>query len=360
MNTLFDFDDILIEPTKLSDIRSRSEIKFKYPNGKLPLMTAPMDTVISDQNLHYFIDNDIIPVLPRGVENESKNMVFTSYGLTEFQNKFIDNVVEINDTIYVLIDIANGHIREMYKIIEIAKRIYGDSLCLMVGNVANPDTFIEYARLNVDYVRIGIGNGNGCLTTVQTGVGYPMGSLIKQCRDQLHILNTHDDRNNYQFKSKTKIVADGGFKKYSDIIKALALGADYVMLGSMFNKTLESAGETIYYEKETPITIKEKIVIDQYGDESKQRFEVGLPLYKTFRGMSTKDVQKDWGRTELKTSEGIVKTQQVEYTISGWVENFQSYLKSAMSYTGKKELLQFIGGVNYNFITQNSFNRFNK
>lgn len=201
---------------------------------------------------------------------------------------------------------------------------------------------------------------HNCLTTVQTGVGYPMASLIKQCRDQLHILNTHDDRDYNQFKSKTKIVADGGFKKYSDIIKALALGADYVMLGSIFNKTLESAGETIYYDNETPTSIKEKVVIDQYGDDAKQRFEVGLPLYKTFRGMSTKDVQKDWGRTELKTSEGIVKTQQVEYTINGWVENFQSYLKSAMSYTGKKELPQFIGGVNYNFITQNSFNRFNK
>lgn len=162
MNTLFDFDDILIEPAKLSDIRSRSEINFKYPNGNLPLMTAPMDTVISSQNLHYFIDNDIIPVLPRGVENTSNNGGFTSYGLTEFQNKFIDNIVEINDKMYVLIDIANGHMKEMYKIVEIAKRIYGDSLCLMVGNIANPDTFIEYARLNVDYVRIGIGNGNGC------------------------------------------------------------------------------------------------------------------------------------------------------------------------------------------------------
>lgn len=351
MNTLFDFDDILIEPVKLSDIRSRSEINHKYLNGKLPLMTAPMDTVISTENLHYFIDNNIIPVLPRGVENTSKNMVFTSYGLTEFQNKFIDNVVEINEKIYVLIDIANGHMKEMYKMVEIAKRIYGDNLCLMVGNVANPDTFIEYAKLNVDYVRIGIGNGNGCLTTVQTGVGYPMASLIKECNDALYILNTHDDRDYNQFISKTKIVADGGFKKYSDIIKALALGADYVMLGSIFNKALESAGKTMTFSGD---------IIDQYSEDAKRRFNADLSLYKTFRGMSTKDVQMDWGRTDLKTSEGIVKTQEVEYTIEGWVENFESYLKSAMSYTGKKELPQFIGGVKYNFISQNSFNRFNK
>jgi phosphotransacetylase len=123
------------------------------------------------------------------------------------------------------------------------------------------------------------------------------------------------------------------------------------MLGSIFNKALESAGKTMTFSGD---------IIDQYSEEAKRRFNADLPLYKTFRGMSTKDVQKDWGRTELKTSEGIVKTQEVEYTIDGWVDNFESYLKSAMSYTGKKELPQFIGGVSYNFITQNSFNRFNK
>jgi len=195
---------------------------------------------------------------------------------------------------------------------------------------------------------------HNCLTTVQTGIGYPMASLIKECSQTLKELNGLSN-----YPSKTQIVADGGFKKYSDIIKALALGADYVMLGSIFNKALESAGETIYYKQLTS-EIKRKVIIDQYSDESYERFNAELPLYKTFRGMSTKDVQKDWGRTELKTSEGIVKTQQVEYTIKGWVENFESYLKSAMSYTGKKELPQFIGGVYYNFITQNSFNRFNK
>jgi len=162
MNELFDFDDILIQPTKLSYIRSRSEVNIKYKNGKLPLMTAPMDTVISTQNLNYFLDNDIIPVLPRGVENESKNMVFTSYGLSEFETKFITNPIELTEKIYVLIDVANGHMMEMFFIVKTAKELYGDNLCLMVGNVANPDTFIEYARLNVDYVRIGIGNGNGC------------------------------------------------------------------------------------------------------------------------------------------------------------------------------------------------------
>ena len=76
--------------------------------------------------------------------------------------------------------------------------------------------------------------------------------------------------------------------------------------------------------------------------------------------MSTKEVQKAWAKEELTTSEGVVRKQQVEYTLDGWVKNFEDYLKSAISYTGKKELHEFIGGVHYNNITQNSFNRFNK
>jgi isopentenyl diphosphate isomerase/L-lactate dehydrogenase-like FMN-dependent dehydrogenase len=82
----------------------------------------------------------------------------------------------------------------------------------------------------IDYqYEIGIGNGAGCLTTQQTGVGYPMASLIQEC---------------YRIKKgaglKAKIVADGGFKIYSDVIKALALCSDYVMLGGILNRSLES------------------------------------------------------------------------------------------------------------------------
>jgi hypothetical protein len=89
-------------------------------------------------------------------------------------------------------------------------------------------------------------------------------------------------------------------------------------------------------------------------------FNTNTPLYKTFRGMSTKEVQKSWGKENLTTSEGVVRTQKVEYTLNGWVDNFTDYLKSAMSYCDKKTLPDFIGKVNYNFITENALNRFQK
>jgi hypothetical protein len=89
-------------------------------------------------------------------------------------------------------------------------------------------------------------------------------------------------------------------------------------------------------------------------------FMADVPLYKNFRGMSTKEVQKSWGRDELKTSEGVTRRNEVKYTIESWCRNFEDYLRSAMSYSGKKELHQFIGGASFNMISENSFKRFNK
>lgn len=343
---LYDFDDILIEPCILSKINSRKEIYTRNIWGRLPLMTAPMDTVVNENNFHHFYEKGITPVLPRMSkigDCEYDTRFFISYGIEEFKECFLGSkriYPPSGERIRALIDIANGHMESLYNVAKEAKIRYGYDMCLMVGNVANPKTFLEYCKIGVDMVRIGIGNGGGCLTTVQTGVGYPMASLIEECDD---IRNINE--------CKTEIIADGGFKKYADIIKALGLGADYVMLGSILNKCLESAGETIN---------KHGDIINQFSEEGIKMFEVGIELYKTFRGMSTKDVQKSWGKTDLTTSEGVVRKHKVEYTLESWVKNFEDYLRSAMSYTGKKELHRFIGGVNFNLITNNSFKRFDK
>ena len=342
---LYDFDDLLIEPAPITSIRSRKQVN-PYYGDKLPLMTAPMDTVVDGKNHHYFTNLGIMVVFPRINQPDSSHVSydqFLSYSLTDFDRLFLEGTIKIPDgrQVHALIDIANGHMGDLLRSTKEAKLKYGDSLVLMVGNIANPETFYQYALTDVDYIRIGIGNGGGCLTTVQTGVGYPMASLIYEC-NKLKKRNSH---------IKTKIVADGGFKKYADVVKALALGADYVMLGSIFNKSLESCGET---------TVENGDTIDQYSQDALDRFNVDIPLYKVFRGMSTKEVQKSWGKEELKTSEGVVRKHKVEYTLQGWVDNFTSYLKSAMSYTDKKELPHFIGGVVTNLISQNSFKRFDK
>lgn len=333
----YDFDDILIEFENTSEILSRDEISIINLDGFLPLITAPMDTVVDDKNQDLFFKNKIRNCLPRGVES-SCLYGFKSVSLQEFEREYIDNTPQFSKR-WVLIDIANGHMRKLLDVTKLAKDKYGDKLFLMVGNVGTPGAYDKLSTAGADAVRIGVGNGNGCLTTKQTGGGYPMASLIYEC--YMHSLG-HD--------TPALIVADGGMKDYEDIIKALALGADYVMVGSIFNKALDSAGDTYLGG----------FKINQYGRLAKWALRKKLPLKKKFRGMSTKEVQIKWGREITKTSEGVVRVRPVEYTIDKWVDNFSHYLKSIMSYTNSNTLDDFRGNVRFNIISPSARQRFNK
>ena len=182
---------------------------------------------------------------------------------------------------------------------------------------------------------------HNCLTSQQTGIGYPVASLIRECYYKSYTLTD----------KKALIIADGGMKNYSDIIKALALGADYVMLGSILNKTLESCGETRLFTH---------IKINPNSNLALWAFNNGFKLTKRFRGMSTKEVQKNWGNEILKTSEGVVRIRPVEYTLKQWTGNFEDYLRSAMSYTNCKTLEEFKNNTIFNLISEQSYQRFNK
>lgn len=340
MNRKFDFKDITIVPETISQINSRSEVNTNDENGYLPIIVSPMDTVIDKWNQDEFTKNHLVVCLPRGVRGNNSDS-FHSVSLDEFE-WYLDVLPEKDHPKNILIDVANGHMERVHrlakKFIELRPTPYHK---LMVGNIANPNTFKQFCEIGVDYVRVGIGGGSGCLTSANTGVHYPMASLINECFETKKL-------GNYD----TKIVADGGFRNYDDIIKSIMLGADYVMLGGLLNQTLESCSETLLFKK-IPISYEFSLKIwNKYPFLKKH-------MYKKFRGMSTKEVQKKWGRKVLKTSEGISKFNKVEYKLSSWVENFEDYLKSAMSYTNSKNLSEFRQS-EYVFITENALRRFAK
>jgi len=332
-----DWDDISIIPSVLSDIDSRNEITTTV-NGILPIFTAPMDMVINSDNADIFYRNKINICLPRGIVTKNENY-FQSYGLDE-----IIEIVKENKPLHnkVLIDIANGGMTKLYNISKEIKEKYKNTE-LMIGNIANPETYRKYCEIGVDWIRCGIGGGSACTTSANVSIHYPMASLIIECFEI-----------SKEFVNPTKIIADGGFKNYSDVIKALALGANAVMIGGIFNKCLESCSMEYIRIKDT----------DEYTKISKKNaisyFNEGGEVWKYYRGMSTKEVQISWNRKKTKTSEGISKYNKVEYTLSGWRENFEDYLKSAMSYTNSRTLNDFIGNVKWTVISQNTFNRFNK
>lgn len=340
-NMKYDFDDISIIPAEISEIRSRSEINPYDEYGFLPIIVSPMDTVINKNNAQLYLDCKLHICAPRNETADyydldtNGGLVFNSYSLVDFIERYLDDDFNDNDDI-VLIDMANGHMRELLDTIVKAKEKH-TSMKLMVGNIANPKTYKLLSEAGADYIRISIGSGSACLTAEQTAINFPIASLIQECYD---ISCTLDN--------PAKIVADGGMKSYSDIIKALALGADYVMIGSLFNKTIESAGENYIFKN---IKVSKNIASWFYNH--------GFTIHKSYRGMSTKEVQKKWGAKILKTSEGIVTKRKVEYKLDGWTENFVAYLKSAMSYTNSKKNSDFVLSEKI-LISNNAYKRYNK
>lgn len=390
--TGYSYGDLTIVPKCVSDVNSRSECNPRHLGGMLPIFTAPMTCVVNEVNLDYWKSCGIIPILPRtSLPNweDKVNFIYTgswtALGIDEFKKLIsspLDKSLFKEDKIRILLDIANGHMLEIFKLSKEIKSIYGDGIELMAGNIANPDTYADYCNAGIDYVRCSIGSGLGCLTTSNTGIHYPIASLIEKINEKKAILGV---------KATTKIIADGGIRNYSDVIKALALGADYVMIGGLFTSLLESAAEfensgTFIHGIDMPNTntieytyningirildaykddwgdleVKYKTserngylnltyIIDIFGpEEIKRRFLKVIErhrdvLKKEFYGMSTKKAQTLMGKKNLKTSEGKEKSVYVTCTIRQWAENMEDYLKSAMSYCNSRTLSDFIG-----------------
>lgn len=302
--TLYSLNDISVVPSIVSTILSRKECDPLRPGlidgiKNFPLIVAPMSCIDIPES--EFIENKINYIVPRTVDFNSRLILcktsFCAFSMTEAET--ILGMPRINEKIYVLIDIANGHMSAQVELIRKLKKKHGKNIVLMGGNIANPRTYLEYDKAGCDFVRVGIGGGDGCLTSTQTSIHYPMASLLS------------DIQRLRKFRPwcKCKVIADGGISCYSDIIKCLVLGADYVMCGKLFAKAC--------VEKE----------------------DIGKEFQ--YYGMSTKKAQKEMGNTKLKTSEGRERTLEKEYTLSGWVENFNDYLRSAMSYCDSRTLDEF-------------------
>jgi IMP dehydrogenase len=133
----------------------------------------------------------------------------------------------------VIVDTAHGHSRG---VIEMVKRVRAKfDIELVAGNVGTAEGTIDLIRAGVDAVKIGIGPGSICTTRVVAGVGVPQITAIMECAK-------------VAAKAKIPIIADGGIKQTGDIAKAIAAGADTVMIGGLFAGVEESPGEKVLYE----------------------------------------------------------------------------------------------------------------
>ena len=133
-----------------------------------------------------------------------------------------------------VLDTAHGHTSSVLQTVEIAKKRY-PKLEVVVGNVATAEGTRDCIAAGADAIKVGIGAGSICTTRIIAGVGVPQVTAISECAEEAH-------------KHGVPCIADGGIRYSGDIVKALAIGADVVMLGSMLAGVGESPGETILFE----------------------------------------------------------------------------------------------------------------
>jgi len=134
----------------------------------------------------------------------------------------------------IVIDTAHAHSKRVLEVAKFIKKKYPD-LELIVGNIATEEAANDLLKIDVDGVKVGVGPGSICTTRVIAGVGVPQLTAIMECSKILR-------------KYKIPIIADGGIRYSGDIVKALAAGADSVMMGNIFAGTDESPGELILYQ----------------------------------------------------------------------------------------------------------------
>src|SRR5216684_3074571 len=210
----------------------------------------------------------------------------------------------------LVIDTAHGHSSRVINAVREIKRTYPE-VQLMAGNVGTGDGARELIEAGVDGVKVGIGPGSICTTRVVTGAGVPQISAIQSCREAAR-------------GSGVPIISDGGVKFSGDMDKAIAAGADVVMIGSLFAGTEEAPGEVILYQGRS---------------------------FKMYRGMGSIGAMREGSRdryaqeqTEVESKlvpEGIEGRVPYRGTLAEMVTQLVGGLRSGMGYTGCRDIKEF-------------------
>jgi len=209
------------------------------------------------------------------------------------------------DVDVVVVDTAHGHSRGVLQAIERIKAI-APGMLVIAGNVVTAQGTRDLIQAGADAVKIGVGAGSICTTRVISGAGVPQFTAILHCAEEAR-------------KRDIPAIADGGIKYSGDIVKALAAGADTVMLGSLLAGLDESPGELIIYEGR---------------------------YYKAYRGMGSLGAMQGYGRDRYASQgqadklvpEGIEGRVAYKGTLAEYIFQLMGGLRSGMGYVGTKNL----------------------
>lgn len=309
------FDDVLIVPSK-SAVRSRKDPNLTSRvtrNHKLnmPFVSANMDTITESPMaiamdklgglgiLHRFMSVEKQVEEVHKLKDAGLSRIAASVGVNE-EGRERAKVLMREGANILTIDIAHGHSISMIEMLQWLRKEGGSKVDLIAGNVATPEATRELIEAGADSIKVGIGPGSMCTTRVITGCGVPQLTAISWCVEEARA-------------HKVPVIADGGLRASGDIVKALAAGADCVMLGSLLSGTLETPGE-IHHGR------------------------------KHYRGMASKAAQTSWrgNLPEGMAPEGEATTVAIKGSVRDVVNELAGGLRSGMSYVNATEIHEIV------------------
>ena len=331
------FDDVLLIPKYSDVLPSETDISLNLSKKitlKVPFLSSAMDTVTESKMAVAIAQAGGIGVIHRNLNirkqseevmkvKKKKLIVGAAVGTNnedvERARSLIDNGCDL-----IVIDTAHGHSAKVLKVLSKLKKInFNVPIC--VGNIATAEASKKLYNSGADIIKVGIGPGSICTTRMVAGIGVPQISAIMEVKGALK-------------NKKIKIISDGGIKFSGDIAKALAAGADAIMMGSIFAGTDESPGK---------------------------KFKIKGKLYKQFRGMGSigamssgsanRYFQKNFKDKSKFVPEGVEGRVEYKGKVSKIIYQLQGGLRSSMGYIGAKDINQIQKKAKFIKITKAGF-----
>ncbi len=331
------FDDVLLLPQYSDVLPSETNISLDLTKKillKVPFLSSAMDTVTESKMAIAMAKAGGIGVIHRNlnIKNQTKEIikvkkqnlivgaaVGTNLEDIERAKSLINNGCDL-----IVVDTAHGHSEKVLKALSKLKKL-DKTIPICVGNIATSKAAKKLYNSGADIIKVGIGPGSICTTRMVAGIGVPQISAIMEVKQALK-------------NKKIKIISDGGIKFSGDIAKALAAGADAIMMGSIFAGTDESPGK---------------------------KFKVKGKIFKQYRGMGSigamssgsanRYFQKNFKDKSKFVPEGVEGRVEYKGNVSKIIYQLKGGLRSSMGYIGAKNLKEISKNAKFIKITKAGF-----